>query len=154
MIRCWLTCSIQLRRPTSFCTTWTAHFVSTSLSKLKPCIHSPMIRTKVQHTWGVWCCKWQGRWTQNEIDTAFHSHGTGKRPSAAGKWCSSSLAIVSPKAFARASIWSPRFPTWSCKLKSLPRIVCRPSLHAPRIATCTCSRKALKSSALYPAWGA
>ena len=71
--------------------------------------------------------------------------------SAAGEWCSSSLAIVSPKAFARASICSPRFPTWSCKLKSPPRIVCRPSLHAPRIATCTCSKKALKSSALYPA---
>ena len=74
---------------------------------------------------------------------AFHSHGTVKCPCLGwrwiGEWYSSSLAIVSPKAFARASIWSPGFPTWSCKLKFTRRIVCRPFVQTPRTATCTCS---------------
>ena len=46
----------------------------------------PYDPTKLLQTWRVWCYKWQRRWTKNEFDTEFHSHGTGKSPCFGCKW--------------------------------------------------------------------
>ena len=49
-IQCRLASFIHLWCPATIGTTCNAHFLLTYLSKLKLCVYSPMIRTKVQHT--------------------------------------------------------------------------------------------------------